>query len=81
MKLISQLKSGREYAYFYTEQARGLTSPARKLVESGATFISAIKDELRPKVLLLAIMLGGDTLQAYVTAVKDLDEKKRALYA
>ena len=41
---------------------------------AGAPFLDSMKDELRPKLLAAAIMLGDDTLKAYVEATKNLSK-------
>jgi hypothetical protein len=73
--LLDVLKKSRDFEYFRTEHARKRNSHARRLVESASGLFKVFDRLHMAKILLLAIYLGGSTLERFTKVLIDKENK------
>ena len=63
-------------AFFRSEEARAVTSKARRMVEAGRPWSEEMNEDTLAKVIFAAIIIGGKTLEAYKDVLINFTDSK-----
>ena len=77
---LKQCMDRSDFLWFASEEARKYNSAARKLVDSGVPAFNDLCATDKAIAVIIAMALGGGTLQAYIRCASDVPKKDRENY-